>query len=148
MHLPQLCLSILLLVDMQLCLVCSYDDQAVLNTLGHIISWTCIFHFSWENSGRRCLGLRASIYFTLLEMAQLFSKVMVPFCIVTCNISESHLLHLLAHIWQCQSIHLKLSLWAWSVYFMAVLICNFSEIVNVVHLSTYCACWPFVCFPL
>ena len=104
-------------------------------------------HFSWENSGRRCLGLRVSIYFTLLEMASLFSKVMVPFCIITCNISESHLLHLLAYIWYCQSFHLQLSLWAWSGEFMAVFICNFSEIASVVHLSTYCACRPFVCLP-
>lgn len=46
MHLPQLCFSILLLADVQLRLVClvgSYDDQAVLNHLGHIISRTCVF---------------------------------------------------------------------------------------------------------
>lgn len=71
MHLPQLCLSTLA------------GGQVVVSSVSSVQLWwlgcseqpwahyfTDLYsHFSWENSGRRCLGLRVSIYFTLLEMA-------------------------------------------------------------------------------
>lgn len=114
-HLPQLCLSTLA------------GGQVVVSSVSSVQLWwlgcseqpwahyfhRLVFSFSWENSGRRCLGLRGKYIFYFIRNGLAVFQSDGTICIITCNISESHYS-------TSPCLHLVLSVFSSSAFFVGM----------------------------
>lgn len=72
------------------------------NTRIQVFVWTQVFISLGKYLGVILLGHKVSVCLTLWEMAQLFSKGAVSFCIATSKVWRFQLLHILTSIWHRQ----------------------------------------------